>query len=195
MNFGNLISVAMRLFGGAGAQSGTGTETAPNSRVTEAVAALELTPEQFAEDVASAQNVAREGHPFGGALWFELMKREVNPQFVDEYIDTYPDWAFGEHMPGEHMIFMLRQWARASGGGEADQCATFKQYGLLCGWRPGDINAIWLDVRIGQTADLPAPEHDPLGRTHLPENLVVAPSEVAVYTMLSAKADEYMEAN
>jgi len=134
---------------------------------------------------------AHDGEPYGIALYMALRDVSKNSQFLDDLVDELPNWAFAEHMPGEHMTHILLNWARASEHGEKAQHACFRFWAILCGWRPGDANALWLDYQIG-TTDIPVASADPLGRGNLPENLIIAPNEVRVYTVLSGKAEEAM---
>ena len=148
-------------------------------------------PEAFNAAFDKANEKAHGGEPYGVALYMALREVSRNSQFLDELVDELPNWAFADHMPGEHMTHILLNWARASEQGEKSQHACFRFWAILCGWRPGDANAIWLDYRIG-TTDIPPASTDPLGRDLLPENLVIAPNEVQVYTVLSGKAEDHL---
>ena len=148
-------------------------------------------PDAFYAAFTIANKKARAGEPYGIALYLGLRDVSRNSQFLDDLVDELPNWAFAHHMPGEHMVHILLNWARASEPDEKSQHDCFRFWAILCGWRPGDANGIWFDYRVGAT-DIPEASSDPLGRRHLPENLVIAPNEVRVYTILSGKADEVM---
>lgn len=148
-------------------------------------------PDAFNAAFDSANAKAHNGEPYGIALYMALREVSGNSQFLDDLVDELPNWAFAEHVPGAHMTHVLLSWSCASENDEKAQHACFRFWAIMCGWRPGDANAIWLDYRIGIT-DIPPPSTDPLGRGHLPENLIIAPNEVQVYTVLSGKAEEVM---
>jgi|GEM_PF-6330492 len=152
---------------------------------------LIIEPDAFDAAFKSAVEKAHAGEPYGVALYMALREGSQNSQFLDDLVDELPNWAFAERMPGEHMTHILLNWARATEEGEKSQHASFRFWAILCGWRPGDANALWLDYRIGMT-DIPPKSHDPLGRNYLPENLIIAPNEVRVYAHLSEKAEEIM---
>lgn len=152
---------------------------------------LMANPAEFNAAFDTAVAKGHSGEPYGVALYMALRDVSHNSQFLDDLVDELPNWAFAEYMPGAHMTHVLLNWARATEQSEKEQHACFRFWGVLCNWRPGDVNALWLDYRIGVT-DIPPPSADPLGRNHLPEDLVIAPNEVKVYTVLSGKAEEIM---
>lgn len=148
-------------------------------------------PEAFNSAFEIANAKAIDGEPYGVALYMALRDVSRNSQFLDDLVDELPNWAFAEHMPGAHMTHVLLNWARATELEEKSQHACFRFWAILCGWRPGDANAIWLDYRVG-TTEIPPASADPLGRNDLPENLIIAPNELRVYTVLSEKAEAVM---
>lgn len=93
----------------------------------------------------TAAEKAQAGEPYGVALYFQLTNGSHNSQFTDQFIDELPPWAFSSFMPGEHFSRMAHAWAMATQPNQKQQYLCFKHFTILAGWRPGDINAYWLD--------------------------------------------------